>query len=64
MLNRDYILCSSSFKYYAQHTVLKIGEYPLGDTPFYIITKSMRTLIGQSAVSYCAGKPTEKLRVF
>ena len=23
-----------------------------------------RALIGQSAVGYCAGKPTEKLRVF
>ena len=30
---------------------------------FYIITNA-RALIGQSAVGYCAGKPTEKSRVF
>ena len=28
----------------------------------YLINE--RTLIGQSAVGYCAGKPTEKSRVF
>ena len=30
----------------------------------YNNTINARTLIGQSAVGYCAGKPTEKLRVF
>ena len=32
--------------------------------PLYINQINVRTLIGQSAVGYCAGKPTEKLRVF
>ena len=34
---------------------------------YYILYKNQinaRALIGQSAVGYCAGKPTEKLRVF
>ena len=30
----------------------------------YIITNSMRALIGQSAMVYCAGKLMEKSRVF
>ena len=39
------------------------------DLKCYIITQSdnnqinVRALIGQSAVGYCAGKPTEKSRV-
>ena len=50
-----------------QWSVLQIGrdssiDYSFID--FYIITKSMRALIGQSAVVYCAGKLMEKSRVF
>ena len=31
---------------------------------FYNNQVNVRSLIGQSAMGYCAGKPTEKLRIF
>ena len=53
------------FSYFASskaspHTCYRMGQ----DFCLYNNQINARALIGQSAVVYCAGKPTEKLRVF
>ena len=45
--------------YFAYHNRTKVSYHCLYNNQI-----NARVLIGQSAVSYCAGKPTEKSRVF
>ena len=41
-----------------------IGQKPMFYQSLYNNQINARALIGQSAVSYCASKPTEKSRIF
>ena len=41
-----------------------VGHFIIQYTQLYNNQINARALIGQSAVVYCAGKPTEKSRVF
>ena len=52
------------FKYREDPGRALIGQNPMFYQSLYNNQINARALIGQSAVVYCAGKPTEKLRVF
>ena len=63
--------CKNSANLEQETKTTKIVTYPLlslaSSIVYYILYNSqinVRALIGQSAMGYCAGKPTEKSRVF
>ena len=65
------VICSERGKLsFEEQQVMFKDKYPnlflsqIEDIVYYIITKPKRAVIGQSAMGYCAGKPTEKSRVF
>ena len=47
-----------------EEELLRVVGIKLSHTILYNNQINTRALIGQSAVVYCAGKPTEKSRVF
>ena len=47
-----------------QRNVTILPQFAIVDKSLYNNQINARALIGQSAVGYCAGKPTEKSRVF
>ena len=47
-----------------EEELLRVVGIKLSHTILYNNQINARALIGQSAVVYCAGKPTEKSRVF
>ena len=69
MEKRNYIRCELINQYKKLVLVLSrfcnfIGLAIMVYELLYNNQINARALIGQSAVGYCAGKPTEKLRVF